>query len=124
MNDRSGGTRPTAWDAGCGGIFGPELMLARTLEMEMGQRNRFEAVKNARGGTKIHEHWYPDHGKFWVSLRSSIRSRKGYGNWKAFVWYQGINGTCTSIQRGVEAGSENTHHSSLTVVVAVVVVVA
>jgi len=90
VNDRSQGTTPTVWNANCGGVFGPELLFSRTLELEMGQKNHFEAVKNARGGTKIHEHWYPGHGKYWRKLRSSIRSRKGYGNWKAFIWHQGI----------------------------------
>ena len=86
----------------------------------MGQQNRFEAVKNARGGTgelaydafiavichyisrnfivlycfdtEIYQHWYPGNGKYWQSFRSSIRSRKGYGNWKGFIWHQGSQG--------------------------------
>ena len=92
VNDRSGGTMPAVWNANCGGIFGPELMFSRALELEMGQQKPFEAVKNARGGTKIYKHWYPHHGKYWFHLQSSIRSRKGYGNFRAFIWQQGING--------------------------------
>ncbi|KAL9179016.1 hypothetical protein ACHAXT_011989 [Thalassiosira profunda] len=90
--DRSGGTRPTAWNANCGDSFGHEWMFSRTLEMEMGQQRPFEAVKNARGGTEIHQHWYPGHGTYWESLRASIRSRKGRGDWKGFVWHQGTQG--------------------------------
>ena len=51
MNDISGGTKPTVWDANCGASFGHELMFSRTLEQEMGQQNHFETVKNAGGGT-------------------------------------------------------------------------
>ena len=55
--DESGGAKPTAWNSECGGSFGHELTFSRTLEMEMGQQNNFEAVKNARGGTEIHRDW-------------------------------------------------------------------
>lgn len=89
VTDVSGGTKPTFWNASCGASFGHELMLSRTLELKLGQQNHFEAVKNAHGGTEIYQHWYPDHGTYWQSLRSSIRSRKGYGNWKGFIWHQG-----------------------------------
>ena len=58
VNDKSGGTKASIWNANCGGAFGHELMFQRTLELEMGQSSSFEAVKNARGGTEIHKHWY------------------------------------------------------------------
>ena len=51
-------TKPSIWNANCGGAFGHELTFQRTLELEMGQSSSFEAVKNARGGTEIHRHWY------------------------------------------------------------------
>ena len=57
LQDRSSGAQPTVWNAECGGTFGHELMISRTLEMEMGQQNNFEMVKNAKGGTEIHRHW-------------------------------------------------------------------
>lgn len=91
VSDQSEGTQPMIWNATCGKIFGPELMFSRTLELEMGQQSYFETVKNAHGGTKIHLHWFPDHGLYWEKLRSTIRSRKGHGNWRAFFWHQGIN---------------------------------
>lgn len=104
VNDHSGGTKPTVWNANCGGSFGHELMFSRALELEMGHQNRFEVVKNAHDGTEIHEYWYPDNGKYWYKLQSSIRSRKGYGNWKGFIWHQGIQGLCKiSIMHMLEA---------------------
>ena len=54
--DASGGPQPLSWDAGCGDAFGHELTLARTLAAEGPEDPRpFEVVKNARGGTRIHE---------------------------------------------------------------------
>ena len=55
VRDVSGGTRRAAWDAGCGGAFGHELTLARTLLAAEPDPRPFEVVKNARGGTSIHE---------------------------------------------------------------------
>ena len=50
--DISGGTKPTVWNANCGGSFGHELMFSRTLELDMGVQTHFETAKNARGGTR------------------------------------------------------------------------
>ena len=91
----SGGSKPTKWDADCGGSFGHELMFSKTLEklmLEADQGRSFEAVKNARGGSKISE-WYPNNdGVYWEELKRSITSRKGGGNWKGFLWHQGSQG--------------------------------
>ena len=55
--DVSKGPQPTVWDANCGSIFGHELMFSRTLELEIGYSNHFEAMKVAHGGTgKCHLH--------------------------------------------------------------------
>ena len=48
-------------------------------------------MKYASGGTVINEHWMPNEGMFWDGLNSTIHSRRGRGNWRAFVWHQGEN---------------------------------
>ena len=45
---------------------------------------------------EIHHHWSPSDGVFWESLRDNIRSKKGHGNMKAFIWHQGTQGTKNS----------------------------
>jgi len=60
--------------------------------MQMNQTTNFETVKNSHGGSQIHRDWYPNHGRYWDKLQSSIRSRKGSGNWKGFLWHQGTQG--------------------------------
>jgi len=91
--DQSKGTQQTVWDSNCGHSFGHELTFSRTLEMQMGQTTNFETVKNSHGGSEIYRDWYPGHGRYWDKLQSSIRSRKGSGNWKGFLWHQGTQGT-------------------------------
>jgi len=91
--DQSKGTQLTVWDSNCGHSFGHELTFSRTLEMQMGQTTNFETVKNSHGGSEIYRDWYPNHGRYWDKLQSSIRSRKGSGNWKGFLWHQGTQGT-------------------------------
>ena len=57
----TGGTKPTVWNANCGNAFGHELTFSKTLKTEPNQVNNFEVVKNARGGTNIHQ-WYGGRG--------------------------------------------------------------
>ena len=90
--DQSKGTQQTVWDSNCGHSFGHELTFSRTLEMQMNQTTNFETVKNSHGGSEIYRDWYPNHGRYWNELQSSIRSRKGSGNWKGFLWHQGTQG--------------------------------
>jgi len=90
--DQSKGAQQTVWDSNCGHSFGHELTFSRTLEMQMGQTTNFETVKNSHGGSEIYRDWYPNHGRYWDKLQSSIRSRKGSGNWKGFLWHQGTQG--------------------------------
>ncbi len=91
----SGGTVPTVWDANCGYSFGHELMFSRTLELQMGMNNTaFEMVKHSKSGTSIYHHWYPGVGQFWSGLQQTIQSRKGSGiNWKGLIWHQGSQET-------------------------------
>ena len=90
--DKSRGTQQTVWDSDCGHSFGHELTFSRTLEMQMNQTTNFETVKNSHGGSEIYRDWYHNHGRYWDKLQSSIRSRKGSGNWKGFLWHQGTQG--------------------------------
>ncbi|EJK43692.1 hypothetical protein THAOC_37838, partial [Thalassiosira oceanica] len=89
--DVSSGIQPLVPGSNCGYSFGHELMFGRTLELQLAQGSRYEMVKYASGGTVINEHWLPGEGTFWDGLNSTIHSRRGYGNWKAFVWHQGEN---------------------------------
>ena len=39
------------------------------------------------------EDWYPNNGRYWDALNSSIWSRTGAGNlWGGFMWHQGEQG--------------------------------
>ena len=93
VDDISGGTVRTVWDANCGQSFGHELMFSRALELKMNQDTAFETVKLAVGGTEIYRHWYPEHGIYWNALSESIANKaKSGGNWKGFIWHQGTQG--------------------------------
>jgi len=88
----SNGSLSSKWNANCGMSFGYELIFSKTLEMN-GVRGSFEAVKVARGGSRLFEGWFPDSGRQWPSLQNSIRNRSGAGkNWIGFVWSQGEMG--------------------------------
>ena len=95
----SGGTVPTVWDANCGYSFGHELMLSRTLELQMGMNDTaFEMVKHSKEGTSIYKHWYPKIGQFWSGLHQTVRNRKG--NWKGLIWHQGSQEVWSEKQLG------------------------
>lgn len=89
VENTSSGIQPLVPGSSCGHSFGHELLFGRTLELQLAQGNRYEMVKYASGATSLSEHWLPGKGTFWDGLNSTIHSRQGYGNWKAFVWHQG-----------------------------------
>ena len=77
--------------AGCGCIFGHELIFAHSLA-SMGEpwsSQDFSIPKVARGGTEIHRDWSPTNGLYWPALNHTIHNTDG--EWKAFVWHQGEN---------------------------------
>ena len=95
VQDTSSGIRPLVPGSNCGHSFGHELLFGRTLELQLAQGDRYEMVKYASDGTVINEYWLPNEGMFWDGLNSTIHSRGGRGNWKAFVWHQGESSAFT-----------------------------
>jgi hypothetical protein len=92
VDDISGGSQPTIWSANCGESFGHELMFSTTFEKAKTGTN-FETVKIAHGGSRMFEDWYPNNGRYWDALNSSLWSRTGGGNrWSGFIWHQGEQG--------------------------------
>ena len=89
VDDVSQGTVPIVWNGNCGHSFGHELLFGRTLELGMNYTNEFEMHKVARGGTGLYKHWYPNRGRHWDLLKNTILDRRGYGDWKGFIWHQG-----------------------------------
>ena len=75
--------------AGCGRIYGHELMFAHSLAStgEPWSTKYFSIEKLAREATLIEINWLAPDGTFWPDLMNTIHNTTG--TWEAFVWHQG-----------------------------------
>ena len=83
--------------AGCGNIFGPELMFGHTLHSSFPDKP-FRIVKIAGGGTLIKEHWSKESGTIWPELVENLNEKINTTTeeWRGIVWFHGENDSLNS----------------------------